>query len=58
MGKEHGKQLSYESDGTLRKEHNYKDGKQVGKQYTFLKGTYDLYETVYFNEQGLQQRKY
>ena len=58
MGKEHGKQLSYESDGTLRKEHNYKDGKQVGKQYTFLKGTYDLYETVYFNEEGLQDGEY
>lgn len=58
MGKEHGKHLSYESDGTLRMDHNYKDGRQVGKQYTFMKGTHELYETIYYNEDGLKEGKF
>lgn len=58
MGKENGKHLSYEFDGTLRMEHNYKDGRQVGKQYTFIKGTRELYETVYYNEEGLKDGEY
>ena len=58
MGKEDGKHLSYDYDGTLRMDHNYKDGKQVGKQYTFMKGTYELYETVYYNNEGLKDGEY
>ena len=33
-------------------------GEQGGKHYTFLKGTYDLYETDYFNEEGLHDGEY
>lgn len=52
-GKQDGKELYYEWDGTLRREHHYRNGKQVGKQYSFLKGTYELKETCYYNEDGL-----
>lgn len=51
-GKQNGKDMYYESDGTLRRDHTYKDGKQVGKQFTFMKGTYELHETIYYNEAG------
>lgn len=57
-GKQDGKELAYEFDGTLRRDHTYKDGKQVGKQFSFLKGTYELYETVYYNELGLKDGDY
>ena len=57
-GKQDGKELSYDSDGTLRKDHNYKEGKQVGKQFTFMKGTYELHETEYYNEYGLKDGDY
>lgn len=57
-GKQDGKELSYELDGTLRRDHTYKDGKQVGKQFTFFKGTYELYETVYYNENGQKDGDY
>lgn len=52
-GKQDGKDMYYEFDGTLRREHNYKDGKQTGKQYSYIKGTFELKETSYYNEQGL-----
>lgn len=52
-GKQDGKDVYYEFDGTLRREHNYKDGKQTGKQYSYIKGTFELKETSYYNEQGL-----
>ena len=52
-GKQDGKDVYYEFDGTLRREHNYKDGKQTGKQYSYIKGTSELKETSYYNEQGL-----
>lgn len=45
-------------DGTLRMDHTYKDGKQVGKQFTFMKGTYELHETVYYNENGQKDGDY
>lgn len=51
-GKQDGKDVYYEFDGTLRREHNYKDGKQTGKQYSYIKGTFELKETSYYNEQG------
>ena len=57
-GKQDGKELAYDFDGTLRKDHTYKAGKQVGKQFTFLKGTYELHETVYYNEDGLKDGDY
>lgn len=57
-GKQDGKELSYDFDGTLRRDHTYKDGKQVGKQFTFLKGTYELYETAYYNEYGQKDGDY
>lgn len=57
-GKQNGKDLYYESDGTLRRDHNYKDGKQIGKQFTFLKGTYELHETEYYNELGQKDGDY
>ena len=50
--------MVYEWDGTLRRDHTYKDGKQVGKQFTFLKGTYELYETEYYNEYGMKDGEY
>ncbi len=52
-GKQDGKDVYYEFDGTLRREHNYGDGKQTGKQYSYIKGTFELKETSYYNEQGL-----
>ena len=52
-GKQDGKDVYYEFDGTLRREHNYKEGKQTGKQYSYIKGTFELKETSYYNEQGL-----
>lgn len=58
MGKQDGKELSYDFDGTLRMDHTYKDGKQVGKQFTFMKGTYELHETVYYNENGQKDGDY
>ena len=57
-GKQNGKDMYYESDGTLRRDHSYKDGKQVGKQFTFLKGTYELHETEYYNEAGQKDGDY
>lgn len=57
-GKQDGKELSYDSDGTLRRDHTYKDGKQIGKQFTFLKGTYELYETEFYNEYGQKDGEY
>lgn len=57
-GKQDGKELAYDSDGTLRREHAYKDGKQVGKQFTFYKGTYELHETLYYNELGQKDGDY
>lgn len=57
-GKQNGKELAYDYDGVLRREHIYKNGKQVGKQYTFLKGTYELYETQYYNESGQKDGEY
>ena len=57
-GKQDGKDMVYEWDGTLRRDHTYKDGKQVGKQFTFLKGTYELYETEYYNEYGMKDGEY
>lgn len=57
-GKQDGKELSYDFDGTLRRDHTYKDGKQVGKQFTFLEGTYELYETAYYNEYGQKDGDY
>lgn len=57
-GKQDGKELAYDPDGTLRRDHTYKDGKQVGKQFTFLKGTYELHETEYYNEYGQKDGEY
>lgn len=57
-GKQDGKELAYDPDGTLRRDHTYKDGKQVGKQFTFLKGTYELYETEYYDEYGRKDGDY
>ncbi|MCD8182972.1 MAG: toxin-antitoxin system YwqK family antitoxin [Bacteroides sp.] len=57
-GKQDGKDIYYDFDGTLRREHTYKDGKQVGKRFTFLKGTYELHETVYYNEYGQKDGDY
>ena len=57
-GKQDGKDMVYEWDGTLRRGYTYKDGKQVGKQFTFLKGTYELYETEYYNEYGMKDGEY
>lgn len=51
-GKQDGKEVFYEWDGTLRREHNYRNGRQVGKQFSYLKGTYEIYETSYYNEEG------
>lgn len=45
--------MYYEWDGTLRREHNYRNGVQAGKQYSFIKGTHEYYETSYYNDQGL-----
>lgn len=51
-GKQDGREVFYEWDGTLRREHNYRNGRQVGKQFSYLKGTYELYETSYYNKEG------
>ncbi|WP_300728050.1 toxin-antitoxin system YwqK family antitoxin [uncultured Bacteroides sp.] len=57
-GRHDGRDVYYDYDGTLRRDHNYVDGKQVGKQFSYLQGTYDLYETTYYNSEGLRDGKY
>lgn len=52
-----GKYAEYEYN-KLRCEGAYRDGRQVGKQYSFIQGSHEYYETSYYNEQGLQDGEY